>query len=140
MADYTIVVKRGAKSGTLSFESGGVSVSTQCWWDPDNVIVANEEGYLCCATRMASAKDSVTKEKRPGIWFGKGIKYNYGTRTGDGAFIHEGTGASWSKGCIVAKRSEVLQIWNEISPQGEFNVLVKIFDPPPAGSRPLQAL
>jgi hypothetical protein len=133
MADYTITVKRNSKSGTLSFISGDISVSTECWWDPDNVIVANADGYLCCATRMHSAKDSVTKEKRPGIWFGKGIKYNHGTKTGDGAFIHEGTGASWSKGCIVARRPEVMRIWNAISPQGEFNILVKIVDPSPVG-------
>ena len=30
---YTINVVRGPDSGILTFQSGGVSVDTQCWWD-----------------------------------------------------------------------------------------------------------
>jgi hypothetical protein len=39
------------------------------------VIDANGLGYVGYATHMAGKLDSVTKEKRPAIWLGKGVKY-----------------------------------------------------------------
>src|SRR5262245_1225813 len=128
MASYEIVVKRSGTSGTLSFSAGDVSVETTCWWDPAVVIDANADGYLSYATRMSTKKDSQTGENRPGIWLGKGVKYSHGTKKSNAIFIHEGTSAAWSDGCIVANRSEVLKIWNAISPKDNANVLVKVTD------------
>ena len=126
MTDFTITVKRSGHSGQLAFESDAVKVDTKCWWDPAVVIEAGD--YECYATRMATKKDSVTGENRPGIWLGKGVKYAKGTKTSDAIFVHEGKNASWSDGCIVAARGEVIKIWNAINPKGKPNVLVRVLD------------
>src|SRR5215813_1372324 len=125
---FEIVVKRSGHSGTMTFTSGDVSVSTTCWWDLKVKIEAKSEGYTAYATRLANKKDSVTHEKRPGIWLGKHVKYAHGTKSSNEIFIHEGTSAAWSDGCIVAKRSEVLKIWDAINPKEQANVLVKVID------------
>jgi len=70
----------------------------------------------------------VTHEKRPGIWLGKNVKYAHGTKSSNEIFIHEGNNVSWSDGCIVAKRGEVMKIWNAINPKEQPNVLVKVID------------
>jgi hypothetical protein len=132
MATYEIIVKRSGHSGTLTFSQGDVSVSTTCWWDLDVEIDAKSDGYLSYATRLAHKKDSVTGEKRPGIWLGKNVKYAHGTKSSNEIFIHEGNDASWSDGCIVAKRGEVLKIWNAINPKETATVLIKVTDEDPA--------
>ncbi|MCV0397345.1 MAG: L,D-transpeptidase [Rhizobiaceae bacterium] len=126
MASYEITVRRNGAAGKLEFTGGGVSVNTTCWWDANHVIVAGE--YPSWRTRMNSKKDSVTKEKRPGIWLGKNVPYGDGSKTSDGIFIHEGTGPSWSDGCVVLKRDEMMKMWNAIIPDGTANVLVKVVD------------
>lgn len=128
MAHFEIVVKRSGHKGKMTFSHGDISVNTTCWWDPKVVIDAKPEGYPCYVTRMHTKKDSKTGEKRPGIWFGKGVKYAHGTKSSNGIFIHEGTNADWSDGCIVAARNEVMKIWNAIHPQGDSTVLVKVTD------------
>ncbi|MHC4400795.1 MAG: peptidoglycan-binding domain-containing protein [Planctomycetota bacterium] len=112
--------KTGRGKGTLTFSSGGVSVNTTCWWDPDNVI--NKGTYKKCSkTRMATKKDSVTKEKRPGIYLPDAISKVTGQRS---IFIHEGSNPKWSDGCIVIKRSDLMKMWNAISPADGENVTV----------------
>ena len=128
MADFEITVKRNGHSGTMTFASGDLSVSTRCWWDLKVEIDAKSDGYVCYATRLANKRDSETGEKRPGIWFGKNVKYAHGTKSSNEIFIHEGSDASWSDGCIVAKRGEVMKIWNAINPKERPNVLVKVID------------
>ncbi|HET9902493.1 MAG TPA: hypothetical protein VFQ27_02185 [Xanthobacteraceae bacterium] len=128
MASYEINVIRYGKSGWLIFNSGDVSVFTTCWWDPNVVIDENSDGYVAYATHMANKNDSVTHEKRPAIWLGKGVKYANGSRRSNGIFIHEGKNSGWSDGCIVAERAEVLKIWNAIVPKETDNVLVKVVD------------
>ena len=126
---YEIVVNRSGFTGTINFSHGNVVVNTPCWWDKDVVIEANDDGYLSYATRMAKKHDSVnTKEKRPAIWLGKGVKYAHGARSSNEIFIHEGKNASWSDGCIVADRAEILKIWLAIVPKETANVLVKVID------------
>jgi len=125
---YEIVVNRCGFSGTINFSHGNVVVNTPCWWDEDVTIEAKEEGYLSYATRMANKLDTVTDEKRPAIWLGKGVKYAHGARSSNGIFIHEGKNASWSDGCIVADRAAVLKIWLAINPKETANVLVKVID------------
>lgn len=128
MAQYEITVRRMSKKGRLSFAHGEIKVDTTCWWDPKVVIDARPEGYPCHATRMASKTDSVTREKRPGIWFGKNVKYDRGTKTSNGIFIHEGRNTTWSDGCIVCERDQFMKIWNTIPPSATPNVLVKVID------------
>ena len=125
---YEIVVNRSGFTGTIKFSYGNVVVNTPCWWDSNVVIEARDDGYLSYATRMANKLDSVTGEKRPAIWLGRGVKYAYGARSSNGIFIHEGKNANWSGGCIVADRAEVLKIWLAIVPKDTANVRVKVID------------
>jgi len=134
---YTIKVERGQTTGTVKFNSGTVAVNTKCWWDPNNKIDAGT--YSGSATWMANKADADGEpcpwknnaKRRPGIWFGKGVKSNNGTKTNDQIFIHKGTSAAWSDGCIVCAASEVLKIWNAISPKDKSIVSVVVSDQTP---------
>lgn len=119
MSKYTIDVLRGDGSGTLSFSSDGVNVSTTCWWDPKMVI--NVGTYKAAATWMSNKTNS-KGEQREGIYLGRGVKYNKGANSGNGAFIHMGTSPGWSDGCIVCKESDLLLIWNVITPKDQYNI------------------
>lgn len=123
---FTVDIVRGKTSGTLKFKSGSVKVDTTCWWD--KTVTVDAGTYTGYATHMAKKKDSVTKKKRPGIWFGKNIPVNGNSRKSSDIFIHEGNNAAWSDGCIVAVRSEVLKIWNAISPKEKANVTINVSD------------
>jgi hypothetical protein len=119
MAKYTIRVDRGKSDGTLKFNHGSVSVSTKCWWDPKVKIPAST--YTgCSATTMATKKNSKKKPREailiPSVPGHAGI------------FIHMGTSAAWSDGCIVIKESEVLKIYKEIDPKNGKNVDVVVKD------------
>ncbi|MBK8457704.1 MAG: hypothetical protein IPL47_11850 [Phyllobacteriaceae bacterium] len=136
MAAYTIDIERKGRDGLLEFRSGSVKVSTRCWWDPGMIIDAKPGGYTGISTTMATKTDSVTGEPRPAIWFGKGVSYNGGARRGDGAFIHEGTGASWSDGCVVIARIEMMRLIEAIKPKGQYNVTINITDARSSGGTP----
>ncbi|MBI3469279.1 MAG: L,D-transpeptidase [Planctomycetes bacterium] len=118
MANYTIDIKRGKDSGTLTY-SGGVSVSTTCWWDPKRKIPART--YTgCSATTMATKKNSLGKP-REAIFFPDVPGYK-------GIFIHMGTNAAWSDGCIVIAEAEIKKIYNDILPKDGKNVTVTVSD------------
>lgn len=126
MSTYTINIKRGAAKGTVSFNSGNVSVSTDCWWDPDvKVDAGTYSGY---ATRMANKNDGTDGKKREAIWFGTGVPYNNGTGTSGAIFIHKGTSPSHSDGCIVCARNKVYEIWTAINPKEIQNVSIVVSD------------
>ena len=124
---YTIKVKRNEKKGKVIYNNGTVSVDTTCWWDPAVKIDAGTYSG-CYATRLANKNDGYDGGKREGIWFGKGVKYNNGTGTADQIFIHKGTSASWSDGCIVIAENELIKIWNSINPKDTPNVTVEVTD------------
>jgi hypothetical protein len=126
MTTYTIDISRGTSNGTVSFTSGSVNVSTTCWWDPNVKIDAGT--YTGYATRMDSKNDGVGGGKRQAIWFGTGVPYNNATGTSDEMFIHKGTNASWSDGCIVIAENKVMEIWNAISPKNTANVTINVSD------------
>jgi hypothetical protein len=109
---YTISVKRGKADGTLSY-SGSISVSTKCWWDIANKIPAAE--YPGCSKTMMHSKH------RKAIFIPDVPGHT-------GIFIHKGTSASWSKGCIVIAESQMLKIWNDITPEDGRNVTVEVTD------------
>lgn len=139
---YEIKVVRGENQGTLSFKSGSISVSTPCWWAPKVKIEAGT--YAGYATWMANKTDgSATdqdcpwlnaKKRRVGIFLGKGVPVANSTSHLDGIFIHKGTSAKESDGCIVADGNEVLKIWNAITPKDSQNVTVIVEDQKPAAS------
>ena len=117
---YVIEVGRNITSGTgtLKYSSGSVSVDTSCWFEIQNTITAKT--YInCSATRMDKKKNS-TGTPREGIF----LPNDQTNRTG--IFIHKGTSAAWSEGCIVVDEQELLKIWNSISPKNAKNVTVKI--------------
>jgi hypothetical protein len=76
---------------------------------------------------MNTKTDSVTGLKRPGIFIDNfpGI---------GGVFIHEGKiktptqRDTWSDGCIIVKRNDMMELWNKVTPKEEFNVTVEITD------------
>lgn len=131
---FTIIVERGEHEGTLKFSHGTVSVNTRCWWDEANRIDTGT--YTGYASWMANKQEpdglpcpwKNNNKYRPGIWFGKGVKSQGGTKVNDQIFIHKGTSAAWSDGCIVCASGEVLKIWNEVTPKDAPNVSIIVSD------------
>ena len=124
--NYIINVSRSGNTGTLSFNHGSVNVSTTCWWDVNVKIDADT--YTGYATRMANKNDGVNGGKREGIWLGTNVPFNNGTNTSNEFFIHKGTSASWSDGCIVITENKLIEIWNTINPKDTANVTINITD------------
>lgn len=123
-AAYEIkVVRSGTDKGRLTFSGGGVSVDEVCWWDPDRKIAIGTYAQ-CSATRMATKTDSVTGEKRPGIFLPTAVAPDTGKHT---IFIHEGKDPSWSDGCIVLPRDQMMKMWDVIEKDAR-NVTVKVTD------------
>lgn len=123
VAAYEIKVIRGSDKGRLLFTYGGVSVDSDCWWDLERKITAGTY-QQCSATRMATKEDSVTGDRRPGIYLPTALAPDTGNKT---IFIHEGNNASWSDGCIVLPRDQMMRIWNVI-PKDAQNVTVSVTD------------
>jgi hypothetical protein len=140
---YTINIERGDQTGTLTFNHGSVSVSTTCWWDLKVKIDAGT--YTGYATWMASKQEDDgmpcpwkgNQKYRPAIYLGKNVPVN--NRTSDDIFIHKGTSAAWSDGCIVCAANEVKKIWNAISPKDTANVTIIIKDKETAATAPAPA-
>lgn len=127
MADPLIInVVRGKDCGMLSFDYGNVRVETKCWWDPTNKVDAGT--YTGAATRMASKKDGFDGGNREAIYLGLGVPCNDRSRTCNGIFIHKGTSAIWTVGCIVADQHEVLRIWQCINPKDQYIVSINVWD------------
>lgn len=115
---YTISVERRRTSGTLWYQ-GSISVTATCWWDKDKRFpVGTYRG--CSATTMGSKKNSQGKP-REAIYF----PYIKGYQ---GIFIHMGTGAEWSDGCIAINEPDMLKIYNDITPKNGANVTVIVKD------------
>ena len=123
-AEYQIRVERkGESQGTLIFNERGVSLNSECWWDP-KVRIAADVYINCIATRMDNKLDTVTRLKRPGIF----IQYAVAPGTGkDAIYIHEGENPNQSDGCIVLPRDEMMRIWNVIEKDQE-NVTIHVVD------------
>lgn len=122
---YKVKVVRGKSEGRLKFSHGDVQVDTTCWWDPK--VVIDSGTYTGFATRMASKTDGFDGGKREAIWLGKNVGYNdMAGRKSDAIFIHKGTSAAWSDGCIVADTAEVLKIWKAITPKEQPNVSIEV--------------
>lgn len=123
---YEIKVRRAGSKGRLTFSLGDINVDAPCWWDPDVKIGAGT--YTGYATRMATKTDGSDGGKRQAIWLGKDVPYGHGTRSSDAIFIHKGTSAAWSDGCIVAPEDQVVKIWLAINPKDQANVTIEVVD------------
>ena len=117
--NYTINVERRKTEGTLRFDAGKAHVSTTCWWDPDKKIPAAT--YSGCSKTTMSTKKNSSGGPREAIFFPSVPGFT-------GIFIHMGTSAAWSDGCIVIRESEFLKIYNAITPKGGKNVTVVVKD------------
>ncbi len=131
---YTINVVRKNGTGVLTFKSGSVNISETCWWDQDVVIDAGS--YTGYATRMTNKTDGTDGGNREAIWLGLNVPYNGDGNTANGFFIHKGTSASWSDGCIVMPGAKVYQMWSEITPKESGNITVNITDETVERGRP----
>jgi hypothetical protein len=118
MASYEITVRRGKTKGTLTY-SGGISVTSTCWWDLKRKIPAAT--YPGCSATTMNTKLNSKKKPREAIFLPnvKGFK---------GIFIHMGTGPDWSDGCVVIVEEDLLKIYNDIVPKNGQNVTVIISD------------
>jgi hypothetical protein len=118
MPSYKVTVTRGKSSSTLTY-AGSISVTTTCWWDPDKKIPKGTYSG-CSATTMATKMNSEGKPREaifiPNVLGFKGI------------FIHKGTSAAWSDGCVVIAEPEIKRIYNDIDPKDGKNVTVTIID------------
>ncbi|MCG7927705.1 MAG: hypothetical protein JAY67_19470 [Candidatus Thiodiazotropha taylori] len=123
-SEYQVKVRRTSNDmGKLTFNENGVNVDSDCWWDP-NVRITAGTYTGCSATRMASKEDSVTGEKRPGIFLPTAVAPDTRANT---IFIHEGKDATWSDGCIVLPRDDMMRMWNSIEKNAR-NVTVQVID------------
>jgi hypothetical protein len=123
---YEVVVRRGEREGKLTFSFGSVEVNTTCWWDADLKVDAGV--YWGYATRMANKNDGVGGGKRQAVWLGKDVPSSNNTKRHHGIFIHKGTSAAWSDGCIVIPEAEVMKIWNAVHPKEYPVIKVRIED------------
>ncbi len=123
-SEYQVIVERKSSSqGTLKFNEKGVAIESDCWWDP-NVKIASGIYNDCSATRMTNKLDSVTGQKRPAIFLPTATAPDTGKNS---IFIHEGKDPSWSDGCIVLPRDEMMRMWNVIE-KNEKNVTIQVVD------------
>ncbi len=101
-----------------------MQIETTCWWDAKNRIPGGTYAD-CSKTRMATKTDSVTGEARPGIFLPSAVAPDTGKAT---IFIHEGKDPSWSDGCLVIERAQMMRLWNAIQPADARNVTVEVTD------------
>ena len=121
-----VYIRRGTEEGTISFEHGGESMCTTCWWDL--AVEVDSGDYVGYATRMASKTDGRDGGNREAIWLGSTVPVNGNERTSSDIFIHKGASADASDGCIVCDNDVVLAIWDAAEPKEEANVNIHISD------------
>ena len=109
------IKKESATAGTLKFATARIAVASPCWFAAETPITAGHS-YECAATRMRDKVDSVTGEKRPGVFF-----RTFGVR---GIFIHEGPDVTWSENCVVVPRTQFMKIWEHIVSTGQLDKYV----------------
>lgn len=132
---FKIDVLRKGKDGILTFRHAAITISETCWWDPDVVVDAGT--YTGYATRMANKSDGTDGGKREAIWLGKKVPVNGNSRMASGIFIHKGTSAAWSDGCIVMQGAKVYEMWTTITPKETANILVTVRDEQVQHGKPL---
>lgn len=119
MSSFLVQIQRGKAEGVLQFQHNTLVVNTTCWWDLNNKIPAGTYRG-CSATTMASKKNTAGGAREaifiPGVPGHSQI------------FIHMGSNAAWSDGCVVIEEPEMLKIYNAITPKNGHNVTVEITD------------
>lgn len=115
---YTITVERGKATGTLTY-AGSVTVTARCWWDLMKKIPAAT--YTGCSATTMSTKKNSRGGPREAVYFPEVPGFR-------GIFIHMGTSAKWSDGCIVINETDMLKIYNDIDPKNGRNVTVTVKD------------
>lgn len=116
MAFVIHIYRSKLSSGTLTYDGNKErNLVTPCWFDP-KVRPAAKTYPTCSATMMSGRQwPAIFLDDPPRL---KGI------------FIHQGTDASWSMGCIVIPKPVLTRIWDDIQPKDRRNVSVTILDRP----------
>lgn len=117
---YSIEVTRNLSTGTgtLTFNHAGLVINTKCWFEIKNPLIPKKY-TRCSATHMSSKKNSLGQPR-------EGIYLPNSQTNRQGIFIHMGNSAAWSEGCVVIKETELLKIWQAITPKNSENITVII--------------
>lgn len=113
------VARTTADSGTLTFNAGGISISTNCYWNRHKKIPRGV--YDGCSATTMQNKLNTAGGPREAIFIP-------GVAGFTGIFIHMGRSPYelWSDGCIVIEESDMLKIYNAITPKDGHNVTVNV--------------
>ena len=115
MAYRITVMRYGKEWGILDYKEGEKTVVlATCYWDPE-VRIPSKLYTGCSATVMDK----------------KGYRSIYipDEQTGrNGIFIHKGTKAEASDGCIVIDAPQIEKLWGLITPKDGQNVEVQVYD------------
>lgn len=118
---YTIEIQRPIGSqvdkGTLTLVDGGLSIKSDCWWDPNNRIDSGT--YTKCSKTVM---DSL---KHDAIYLPDAISKVSGKKE---IFIHHGTSSTNSLGCIAVDTENFKTIYAHIKPMNGQNVTVVVKD------------
>lgn len=114
---FKIDVVRGKTQGKVKFVHGGLSINTTCYWDLLKKIPAGT--YTGCSKTRMTTKTNSNGKPREAIYIPNVSGYS-------GIFIHMGSSAAWSDGCIVISEVEMLKLYQAISPDNGQNVTVRV--------------
>ncbi len=118
---YTININRPTgdliDKGTLTFTDGGLSITSDCWWDPSNRIDAGT--YTKCS------KTVMDTLKIDGIYLPDAISKASGKKE---IFIHHGTSSKNSLGCVAVDTENFKTLYSHIQPKNGQNITVVIKD------------
>lgn len=118
---YTIDIQRPTGSqvdkGTLTLTDGGLSITSDCWWDPNNRIDAGT--YTKCSKTVM---DSL---KHDAIYLPDAISKVSGKKE---IFIHHGTSSTNSLGCFAVDTENFKTLYAHIKPLNGQNVTVVVRD------------
>ena len=118
---YSINIKRSVKGGDLTFSAAGKTITTKCYWNLNKKIPAGT--YLNCSATTMARKINSKGNPREAVFIP-------GVKGFSGIFIHMGKPPyeKWSEGCIVIEESQIIDIYQSISPKDGHNVKVVITD------------
>jgi hypothetical protein len=118
---YTIDIQRptgdSVDKGKLTFTDGGLSITSDCWWDPNNRIDAGT--YTKCS------KTVMDTLKHDAIYLPDAVSKVSGKKE---IFIHHGTSSANSLGCFAVSTENFKILYAHIQPKNGQNITVVVKD------------
>lgn len=118
---FTINIARptaaSADEGKLEFTDGGFAIKARCWWDTNNRIDAGTYAR-CSKTHMATSGLEA-------IYLPDAVSKVTGAKE---IFLHSGSSANNSLGCIAVESALFAKLWQHIEPTNGFNITVIVSD------------